>query len=70
MPSLDHLFANVDWRAAPEPEAVIDSLYATHEGVFELGGLQMRCYRLSNGQAIFNADDFEAFFGAFFGEAQ
>lgn len=37
--------------------------YATHEGVFEIMGHKMRCYRLSTGQAVFNADDFEAFFG-------
>jgi hypothetical protein len=36
--------------------------YATHEGVFEILGHTMRCYRLSNGQTVFNADDFEAFF--------
>ena len=36
--------------------------YATHEGVLEVGGLSLRCYRLSDGRAVFNADDLEVFF--------
>ncbi len=37
--------------------------YSTHEGVLTIGGLKLRCYRLSNGQNIFNADDIAAFLG-------
>lgn len=36
--------------------------YATHSGVFEVLGHKLRCYRLSDGKAVFNADDFEQMF--------
>jgi len=39
---------------------------STHEGVFVLMGFQFRCYQLSNGQRVFNADDVEAFYAKFF----
>ena len=32
----------------------------THEAVFTIFGVPLRCYRLDNGQAIINADDFHA----------
>lgn len=37
---------------------------ATHEGVLELAGHKLRCYRLDNGQAIFHAEDMQALIGA------
>ena len=37
--------------------------FATHEGVLELGGHFLRCYRLNTGQAVFAADDINAFLG-------
>lgn len=52
-----------------KPTGDKDELYATHEGVFEILGQKMRCYRLSNGQAVFNADDFEAFFSTLGGDS-
>lgn len=39
----------------------------THSGEMHLGGLRLRCYRLSDGQAVFDADDFKAFLVAWFG---
>lgn len=37
--------------------------FATHEGVLKIGDMPpLRCYRLSNGQSVFNADDLQAFF--------
>lgn len=52
--------------AAVEPPEVHDGSmpYVTHEGVLEVAGHSLRCYRLSDGKAIINADDFHAFFGA------
>lgn len=44
----------------PEP----GSLFATHEGVMNFGaGIVLRCYQLSNGQMVFDAEDVEKFFG-------
>ena len=52
----------VEWRALPEPtEAPGDLPYATHEGELELGEACLRCYTLSNGQRIINAEDLESF---------
>ena len=53
----------VVWEpVAPEPR--IDGLpTVTHEGVFDIGEHKLRCYRLDDGRAIINADDFNAFFG-------
>ncbi len=35
----------------------------THEGVLEIAGHRLRCYRLDDGRAIIHADDFHRFFG-------
>jgi hypothetical protein len=58
---IDKLLEEVAW----EPTGAADSEglpYATHSGVFEFAGMKLRCYRLSDGRAVFNADDFKAAF--------
>lgn len=35
----------------------------THDGVLEIAGHRLRCYRLDDGRAIIHADDFREFFG-------
>ena len=37
--------------------------YATHEAVLHIGSKTLRCFQLSNGQRVFDADDVEMFFG-------
>lgn len=37
--------------------------HITHEGLFVMGDIQMKCYILSNGERVFDADDFEKHFG-------
>ena len=60
---IEVMMDGVEWVERDESEPVpADGLYATHEGVFDLLGHKMRCYRLNNGAAVFNADDFVAFF--------
>jgi hypothetical protein len=54
-----------EWRALDQPAEVEGGLYATHEGVWELGDYKLRCYRLSDGRAVIHADDVHAFFGEF-----
>lgn len=54
------MLAGVTWTEASHDQ-VPDGLYATHEGIFEIGGAKLRCYRLNDGRAIFNTDDFESF---------
>lgn len=61
MTPIQTLLANVDWtETGNEPKA--DLPYATHEGALKIGEITLRCYRLSTGQVIFNAEDFEALF--------
>lgn len=63
---IDTMLAAVEWKAIDltgcsfvgEP----DALYATHEGVLELGDLRLRCYTLNDGQRVFDADDLARFF--------
>lgn len=45
-----------------------DLPHVTHEGAFTIFGKTLRCYRLSDGSAVFNADDFEAFFNDMFSD--
>lgn len=54
---------NVEWECLPPSEDVPNMVglpYATHSGVLNLFGCSLRCYRLSDGNAIFDADDFNA----------
>ncbi len=57
----------VQWGPTGLTEAdVVDGVpVATHQGVFKLGDIEMRCYRLSDGMAVFDADDVHKFFGDF-----
>lgn len=58
--SVPDMLAGVAWIEASHDQ-VPGGLYATHEGIFEIGGAKLRCYRLNNGEAVFDADDFESF---------
>jgi hypothetical protein len=59
------MLEGVAWEVVAAPDTGSNMLYATHSGVFELAGMKLRCYRLNDGRAIFNADDFNRFFGDF-----
>ena len=62
---IDMTLDGITWTAVSpkNPSEHDDGLpYATHEGVFEIMGHKLRCYRLNTGQAVFDADDVEAFF--------
>lgn len=65
MTPIEQLMSAVEWKALAPSTG--DLPYATHEGVFDFGGLKLRCYRLNDGRAIFNADDFRAAFGELLG---
>lgn len=39
--------------------------YATHEGILDLFGIEMRCFRLSDGKAVIDAESVEKLFGLF-----
>lgn len=58
---IELLMDGVEWtehEAQPESELP----HATHSGVLKIGKIELRVYRLSTGQAIINAEDFERLF--------
>ena len=61
---LPSFMQSVEWIATGKTQDG-DLPVSTHEGVFNFGGVDIRCYRLSNGDAVFNADDFKKVFGEF-----
>lgn len=58
---MSDILQNVEWKECP-PQDPGDLPHATHEGVLRIAGIDLRCYRLSNGQAIIHADDMAQFF--------
>jgi hypothetical protein len=62
MTPIETMLETVEWTAGPETEHGDGDLWATHSGVLDIAGISLRCYRLNNGQAVFNADDFKKFF--------
>jgi len=61
---VDTLLDEVEWEAVSLPPAPYGPLpYVTHKGELHLGDLSLRCFILSDGQRIFDADDIEHLFG-------
>jgi hypothetical protein len=52
----------VQFTEVPPPPSPGDLPFVTHEGVLEVAGHKMRVYRISDGRAIINQDDFHDFF--------
>ncbi len=57
------LLAGATWTPTGAQPPADGSLYATHSGVLEIGGVALKCYRLNDGSAVFDADDLARFFG-------
>jgi len=50
---IEMMLDGVEWVAADNDGKVSDNMpYATHEGVLDLFGHKLRCYRLNTGQAV------------------
>ncbi len=61
-----YLDQQVKWELVAPPASNPDGLpYATHSGILEIMGNRLRCHRLSDGQAIIDAEDFQRVFGEF-----
>lgn len=59
--------AGVKWEQAADASAPSGDIpHVTHSGVLEVMGHSLRCYRLSDGRTIFDADDFGAFMREWF----
>lgn len=60
---IDMILNGVEWIAAEPPDTTDDGIpYATHSGMLRVGEFELRCYQLSDGQRIFDADDLATFF--------
>lgn len=59
---IDAVLDTVEWKATGAQPDDSGLPYATHSGVLELFGKKLRCHRLSDGRALFDADDFLDFF--------
>lgn len=66
---MEALMGEIPWELIEaQPTAANGDLpHATHQGIFLFSGQKIRCYRLSNGEAIFDADDFQDVFGEILG---
>lgn len=53
----------LDWQQVPHAPSGDGLPTVTHEGVLEIAGHRLRCFRLDDGRAIIHADDFHEFFG-------
>jgi hypothetical protein len=60
---IEILLEQVNWELVnTDKEAHPNNLpFATHKGVLEIAGISLRCYRLNDGRAIFDADDVNTF---------
>ena len=61
---MNYVLDGVLWEQAGGPqEDSADLPWVTHQGVVDFAGVRLRCYQLSDGQRVFDADDIEAAFG-------
>jgi hypothetical protein len=64
MTPIEKLIEGVAWEVVQQDQAnSSDMPFATHAGILNLFGHDLRVYRLNTGPAIINADDLHAFFG-------
>lgn len=64
MTPIEQMLSAVQWEAVPPREPDPEGLpYATHSGVLRILDKSLRCYRLSDGRAVFNADGVTALLG-------
>ena len=62
---MSYILDGVLWERVASVQENSDGLpWVTHQGVFDFAGARLRCYQLSDGQRVFDADDVEAAFGA------
>lgn len=60
---IDLMLDKIDWIKYEDEERHNSELpYAIHSGILRIGDIKLKCYRLNNGMAVFDADDVEKFF--------
>jgi len=60
---METMLERVEWTVE-SPQESSELPHVTHSGVLDIAGHRLRVYRISTGQAIIDADDFNAFFNA------
>lgn len=61
---IERLLDEIEWTPAPPPDTKDDDVsYVTHSGILELGSVKFRCYQLSDGRRILDAEDVNTFIG-------
>ena len=63
---MDALLNAVEWQKVEQSEyiGIADDLpWVTHSGILNIGSASFRCYQLSDGTRILDAEDVEEFFG-------
>ncbi len=60
---IDMMLEGVEWIKSPDENGGVDNdlPHVTHSGVLEIMGAEFKCYRLSDGNTVFDADDVESF---------
>jgi len=57
---------SLEWKPTGDPDQYEGERaalpYATHEAVLQIGNARLRCFKLSDGQRVFDVDDVEKFF--------
>lgn len=64
MESRSKVLDGISWTNVPPPDEQSDLPFVVMEGVLRLGASEIRCYQLSDGNRVFDADDVQRFFGA------
>ena len=64
---INALMNSVQWSETGKKQSADGLPYATHCGVLDVVGVQLRCYRLNDGRVIFDAEDVRALFGDLLG---
>lgn len=59
---IDAVLDTVEWTPTGAKDSGGATPYATHSGELEIFGEKLRCYRLSDGRAVIDADDLRKFF--------
>lgn len=63
MTTIDLLLDGATWTPVDAQPDAGNALHATHSGVLEIGGLQIPCWRLSDGRAMIDTVGMARIFG-------
>jgi hypothetical protein len=63
MSAVELLLNTVEWHETGMTDDGDDLPYPTHKGVLNIGGIELKCYRLSNGKRVLDAESVARFFG-------